>query len=130
MLHDNNFHNNFFYFFLFQFSFLPPAEEVWGKVLFLYLFICSQGTNGMVSPPVWLPGVMFLLGGSLSRGSMSDPLYGEGRVVPILLECSLVLSVFSGCKLFDLPCKAIQFCLKVKVRLLLEFNLVGGCRFH
>ena len=70
-------------------------------------------------------------GGSLYRGSLSgrppdiDPLYGEGRMVPILLECFLVLSVFSGCTLFDLPCKAIQFCLKVKVRLILEFNLVG-----
>ena len=63
---------------------------------------------------VWLPGPMFLLGvslclvscsfqrvsvgGSVSRGSLSrmgvsvteTPLYGEERVVHILLECFLV----------------------------------------
>ena len=140
-------HNNLFYFFLFQFSFLPPAKEVYAR----YCFYTCLSVHRRGSLPVWLPGPMFLLGGSLSgegslrpgRGWASvqgglcqgdrpviDPLYGEGRVLPILLECFLVLSVFSGCKLFDLPCKVKQFCLKVKARLLLEFNLVGGCRFH
>ena len=40
---------------------LPPANEVWGKVLFLHLFVC-QGGLCMTSLPVWLPGPMFLLG--------------------------------------------------------------------
>ena len=48
----------------------------------------------MMSLPVWLPGPMFLPGGSLSWGvSLTqtsldrDPLYSEDQAVHILLEC-------------------------------------------
>ena len=65
-------------------TFLPPANEVWGKVMFLYMsVILSTGGGGlsMMSLPVWLPGPMLLLGvsvpgpmfllASLSKGSLS-----------------------------------------------------------
>ena len=45
--------------------FLPPANEVWGKVMFLHLSVSHSVHGGlcMMSLPVWLPGPMFLLGG-------------------------------------------------------------------
>ena len=53
----------------------------------------------MMSLPVWLPGPMFLPGGSLSGGVSlqrppdKDPLYGKERTGRILLECVLVVYV-------------------------------------
>ena len=66
-------------------SFLPPVNEVWGKVMFLHLFVSHSVHGGglcMMSLPVWLPGPMFLLGGLCpwshvpSRGGGLHP---EGR---------------------------------------------------
>ena len=56
---------------------LPPANEVWGKVIFSQVSVCPPGGLCMMSLPVWLPGPMFLPGvlcpvGSLSRGSLSE----------------------------------------------------------
>ena len=50
---------------------LPPANEVWGKVIFLQVCVSHSvhrrgwvgGHLCMMSPPVWLPGPMFLLPG-------------------------------------------------------------------
>ena len=60
--------------------FLLPANEVWGKVMFLHLcVILFRGGLCMMSLPVWLPGLIFLLVGlcpgglclgSLSRGDL------------------------------------------------------------
>ena len=60
--------------------FLLPANEVWGKVMFLHLcVILFRGGLCMMSLHVWLPGLIFLLVGlcpgglclgSLSRGDL------------------------------------------------------------
>ena len=88
-------------------SFLPPANEVWGKVIFSATCVLLFGREClcMMSLHVWLPGSMFLLGRGVSvpgpmfrgGGSLSGrphwtetPPYGEERVVCILLECFLV----------------------------------------
>ena len=51
------------------FWYLPPANEVWGKVIFSQVFFHPRGGGGlcMMSLPVWLSVLMFLLGGSLTR---------------------------------------------------------------
>ena len=43
-----------------QFLSLPPANKVWGKVMFLHLFVHRGRFFCMMSLPVWLPGPMFL----------------------------------------------------------------------
>ena len=46
-------------------EFLPPANEVWGKVIFSEASVILSGGGGgfcMSSLPVWLPGPMFSLG--------------------------------------------------------------------
>ena len=113
--------------------FLPPPKEFWGKIIFSQEYIShslrSGGRGGgvgalcMMSFPVWLPGHKFLLGWSLSRGSLSirglcpggslsmrvsvrgvsarwsvsggslSRKSCEERVVRILLECFLVLKI-------------------------------------
>ena len=53
--------------------YLPPANEVWGKVMFLLAsVILSTGGGGLcvMSLPVWLPGPMFLPGGVSVSGPM------------------------------------------------------------
>ena len=52
-----------------QTFFLPPANELWGKVMFLHMSVILT-TEGLciVSLPVWLPGPMFLPGGSRGGG--------------------------------------------------------------
>ena len=59
--------------------FIPPANEVWGKVMFLHLSVSHSVQRGlcMMSFPVWLPGPMFLLGGSMSLVPCS---FQEGSV--------------------------------------------------
>ena len=104
---------------------LPPTNEVWGKVMFYTcLSFCSPEGGVYVSLPVWLPGPMFLLGGSLSlvqcsfggegfcprrvfvqgRGrypgggvSVGRPPHSksEKQMVRILLGCFLVITSFS-----------------------------------
>ena len=51
---------------------LPPANEVWGKVIF-----SGWGSGGlcMMSLLVWLPGPLFLLGGVCPRGSLPGPMF-------------------------------------------------------
>ena len=49
------------------FWYLPPANEVWGKVIFSQVFFHPRGGLCMMSLPVWLSVPMFLLGGSLTR---------------------------------------------------------------
>ena len=67
---------------------LPPANQVWGKVMFSQVFVCPQGSLCMTSLPVWLPGLMFLLGGSLSlvpcsfRGPLSRRGLSKGAFCP------------------------------------------------
>ena len=56
---------------------LPPTNEVWSKVMFLHLSVCSQ----------W--------GGGLYRGGVCPPPL-EKRAVRILLECFLVGSVLTS----------------------------------
>ena len=47
--------------------FLPHANEVWGKVIFSDIFHSVHGEGlCIMSLPVWLPGSMFLMEGSLS----------------------------------------------------------------
>ena len=48
--------------------FLPPANDVWGKVIFLQASVCPQ-VGGSLSREVSVKGGLCL--GSLSRGSMS-----------------------------------------------------------
>ena len=104
-------------------SFLPPANEVWGKVIFSATCVLLFGGGGglcMMSLHVWLPGPMFLpgegalcawshvpwMGGGLCPGgSLSGrllwtetPPYGEGRVVRILLEYQRDISMPVGSK--------------------------------
>ena len=45
-------------------EFLPPANEVWGKVIFSEASVILSRGGGfcMMSLPVWLPGPMFSLG--------------------------------------------------------------------
>ena len=54
---------------------LPPANEVWGKVIFSQASVCPQGGGGLPDRD------------PLDR----DPPYGKEWAVPILLECTLVL---------------------------------------
>ena len=82
---------------------LPPANEVWDKVMFLHLSVRSHG--GMMSLSVWLCGPTFHPGvglpgdGFASRGvcfrrmvGQNIPLRGpEKWAVHILLECFLVM---------------------------------------
>ena len=69
---------------------LPPANEVWGKVIFLHLFVILF-TGGMPGPGggVWLggllPGGCLILGGSAPRGVSAPggvPGPGEGCLLP------------------------------------------------
>ena len=87
-----------------KFLFLPPANEVWGKVMFLQVSVCPQLDFCMMSLPVWLTGLMFLPGVSL-RESVKDnppptwtetPLYGDEWVVHILLECFIAFFFLSN----------------------------------
>ena len=78
---------------------LPPAKEVWGKVMFLHLSVCSQG--GLH------PGGAAFRGGSASKeGVSASRVLGRTplgilrdtvneRAVSILLECILVLVLVS-----------------------------------
>ena len=71
--------------------FIPPANEVWGKVMFLHLSVSHSVQRGdlcMMSLPVWLPGPMFFLGVHVS-GPMFLP---GGGLCP---GGSLCLGVFS-----------------------------------
>ena len=54
---------------------LPPANKVWDKVMFFKVGVCPQGGGGVciISLPVWLTGLMFLLG-----VSVSDPMFFLG----------------------------------------------------
>ena len=58
------------------FPLLPPANEFWGKVMFLHMSVNGEGGLCMMSLSVRLPGPMFLLGFSVSgpiflRGGLS-----------------------------------------------------------
>ena len=66
---------------------LPPANEVWGKVMFLHPYvILLMGSWGLCLGGGLCPG------GSLSGVSLSTspPPYGKERAVRILLKCILV----------------------------------------
>ena len=78
---------------------LPSANEVWGQVLFLHLFVCSKGD--LCPGDLWwglCPGDLqrvssvqgCLCPGVLCRG---DPPYSEEWAVHILLECFLFLLI-------------------------------------
>ena len=92
---------------------LPPANEVWGKVIFLHLFVCHSvhrgvcllrgdvcfllggaSSQGVLPPEGVLPpaGVCFLPGGASSRGCLVETPPGRLllRAVRILLKCILV----------------------------------------
>ena len=68
------------------FLLLPPANEVWGKVIFSQVSVCPQRGLCMMSLPVWS-----LWGGGLCPGCLptENPLPPdyEKRAVRILLEC-------------------------------------------
>ena len=38
---------------------LPPANEVWGKVMFSQVFVCPMGGGGRVSVPACITGGFF-----------------------------------------------------------------------
>ena len=88
----------------FCFVFLPPANEVCGKVVFLLprpMWIEWYTGLFIMSLPVWLSGTRFLPGGlclwshvpcSFQGGGVS--LLYEKRAVRILLECILVFVLF------------------------------------
>ena len=86
-----------------QIQLLPPANQVWGKVMFSEAFVCPQGVLCMISLPAW-PGGSLSKGGlcpwglcpgggslfwGVSVGGRQLP-YGKERAVHILLECILV----------------------------------------
>ena len=103
---------------IYQHQLLPPANEVWGKVMFLHLCVILFTGRG-VSVPACITGHM-TGGASLSRGSLSlgvsiwgvsvqvgfcrgggalcpggglcqaYPSYGNEQAVRILMECILV----------------------------------------
>ena len=84
-----------------SFAFLPPANEVRGKVMFLLTSVILSTRGGslcMMSLPVWLPDPMFLPGGICLWGGPSwtemdrdTPVpYDKEWAVHILLECILV----------------------------------------
>ena len=87
---------------------LPPANEVWGKVMFLHLSVShsvhrgvSVSVQGVSVQGGLCPGGL-CPGGSLSRGGglflgkylLGRPPYGNERVACILLECILVKKDF------------------------------------
>ena len=57
---------------------LPPANEVWGKVMFSQVSVRGEGGLCMMSIPVWLTGPMFLLEVSLLRGYLSRGIFVYG----------------------------------------------------
>ena len=60
-----------------NFLFLPPANEVWGKVIFSQASVCPRAGEGVSlteTPP-----------------DRDPPLHGKKRAVRILLECILIL---------------------------------------
>ena len=57
---------------------LPPANEVWGKVVFLQVSVCPQGGGlSMMSLPVWLTGPMLRGGGG---GALPGSMFLPGGV--------------------------------------------------
>ena len=68
-------------------TFLPPAKEVWGNVIFLQASVCPQGC---LCPGVSDQEVSDQWG--LCRGGLcpETPRNGKERVVRILLDCNLV----------------------------------------
>ena len=73
-------------------SFIPPANAVWGKVIFLYLsVILFTGGSTWAGTP---PSTMYTAQGpgTPPRKSMLGDTVNE-RAVRILLECNLVYSV-------------------------------------
>ena len=50
---------------LMDFKFLPPANEVWGKVICLQVCVCPQGEGGLVPGEVSGPGGCLVLGGAV-----------------------------------------------------------------
>ena len=83
------------------FYLLPPENEVWGKVIFLHLFvILFRGVGGGVPAPMGMsaPGGCLLPGGSGPRGvpGGDPPERLLLRAVRILLECILVGFAFTA----------------------------------
>ena len=70
-------------------EFLPPANEVWGRVMFSQVFVCSRGggVGGCIQSP-WM---------------QTPPPELEKQVVHILLKCFLFF--FVTFDLFDVTCK-------------------------
>ena len=77
---------------------LPPANEVWGKVIFLDLSVILF-TGGMPGPGgAWSWGVPAPRGWLLRGGLQPPPGRLLLRTVRILLECILVVSVSVSAK--------------------------------
>ena len=60
---------------------LPPANEVWGKVIFLHLFAILFTGGGQPGPGMWVPGPG---GGSVPGGmaGLGGLLLGWGCLIP------------------------------------------------
>ena len=69
--------------------FLPPANEVWGKVMFLHLCVILFTGGGCIQEGVCVQGVCIGGGWGLGRPSPDTTGYGERA------ECILVSSVRS-----------------------------------
>ena len=97
---------------------LPPANEVWGKVMFSQVLSVHRGlsvpacitghmTMGGLCQRVSVRGVSvqdgLCLGGSLSGRHLDrdSPPYGNERAVHILLECILVLNTDTKTRLCE-----------------------------
>ena len=96
-------------------TFLPPAKEVWGNVIFSQASVCPQGGLCMMSLPAQgglCPVAVSVGVGSLCPGvsdqGVSDqwglcqgglcpetPQNGKERAVRILLDCNLVMNYSS-----------------------------------
>ena len=89
-------------------EFLPPANEVWGKVIFLQTSVILSGGGVLHLKGGLHPGRVYIQwGGCLHPGGWADPPPQalrdtvNKRAVRVLLECILVSS--TPCGVFTLP---------------------------
>ena len=80
---------------------LPPANEVWGKVIFLHLFVIlftggSASVHDGIPPPDQAPSGTRPPQDQAPPGTEHAGDTVNARAVRILLECNLVLPIFSA----------------------------------
>ena len=70
--------------------------KVWGKLMFLHPFVCSQGKGCMVPFPVWLPSPMFFPGVHDVTSCLVPCSLGVYDVTSCLVPCSFRGSLSRG----------------------------------